>query len=42
MVLLTVLGYQSPVITFYHGIFNGMMIEGGGRWGYNTIWSNDN
>ena len=32
------LGYQHPVITVLHGLTNGVMIEGGARWGYDPIW----
>ena len=31
-------GYQHPVITILHGWANGVMIEGGARWGYDPIW----
>ena len=31
-------GYQHPVITIFHGWSNGVMIEGGARWGYDPIW----
>ena len=34
----TMLGYQHPVITILHGLMNGVMIEGGARWGYDPIW----
>ena len=33
------LAYQNPLITFLHGISNGVMIEGGAKWGYDPIWN---
>ena len=38
MILATLLGYQSIPVTILHGIANGIMIEGGARWGYDAIW----
>ena len=32
------LGYQNVIVTLLHGIANGVMIEGGARWGYDPIW----
>ena len=37
-VMITVLCYQSNFLTFCHGWFNGMAIEGGCRWGFDAIW----
>ena len=33
--------YQSIFVTVVHGYFNGMMIEGGARWGYDPVWEGD-
>ncbi len=33
--------YQSIFVTVVHAYFNGMMIEGGARWGYDPIWESD-
>ena len=30
--------YQSIFLTIVNGLFNGMMIEGGARWGYDTTF----
>ena len=32
------LGYQNVLVSILHGIANGVMIEGGARWGYDPIW----
>ena len=40
MVIITILGYQNPLVTILHGIGNGVMIEGGCKWGYDAIWEN--
>ena len=29
-------------MTFLHGVSNGVMIEGGARWGYDPIWEKKN
>eukprot|EP00347_Sterkiella_histriomuscorum_P019710 403340585 len=34
--------YQNMVLSFAHAIFNGIMIEGGCRWGFSPLWENDN
>jgi hypothetical protein len=39
MIVLSFLGYQSKFLTIAHGIFTGIMIEGGSRWGYDPIWT---
>ena len=36
------LGYQNFIVTFLHGVSNGVMIEGGARWGYDPIWEKKN
>lgn len=33
--------YQSIFVTVVHAYFNGMMIEGGARWGYDPMWESD-
>jgi hypothetical protein len=38
MVLISLIGYQSIPAALIHGFCNGMMIEGGCRWGYDPIW----
>jgi hypothetical protein len=38
MVIIAMLGYQSIPAAIFHGLANGMMIEGGSRWGYDPIW----
>ena len=30
--------YQTVLLTIVHGIFNGITIEGGSRWGYDPVW----
>ena len=30
--------YQNVFFTLVHSIFNGIMIEGGCRWGYSPLW----
>ena len=37
-VLITFIGYQSPILTIAHGFAMGVMIEGGARWGFDPIW----
>ena len=37
-VMMTFIGYQTPILTIIHGFFNGGMIEGGVRWGFDAIW----
>jgi len=39
MIVLSFTCYQSPFISLVHGVFNGIMIEGGSRWGYDPIWT---
>ena len=38
-IVVTLIGYQSPFMTFLNGYFTGMYIEGGCRWGYDPIWT---
>lgn len=38
MVLQTLLGVQEPFMTFVCAYWNGVMIEGASRWGYDPIW----
>ena len=38
MILICLIGYQSVAAAIVHGYCNGMMIEGGCRWGYDPIW----
>ena len=38
MVLVVLIGYQSIPAALMMGFCNGMMIEGGSRWGYDPIW----
>lgn len=38
MFLVVLIGYQSIPAGIVHAFANGMMIEGGGRWGYDDIW----
>lgn len=33
--------YQSIFVTVVQAYFNGMMIEGGARWGYDPVWESD-
>jgi len=33
-----ILGYQDPILTFFHGYFCGLFVEGGCRWGYDPLW----
>lgn len=33
--------YQNTLLTLVHSIFNGIMIEGGCRWGFSPLWQND-
>jgi hypothetical protein len=33
--------YQSVFVTVVHAYFNGMMIEGGARWGFDPVWEAD-
>lgn len=39
MIVLSFTCYQTPFVTLVHGVFNGIMIEGGSRWGYDPIWT---
>ena len=32
------MGIQAPFLTFLSALFNGMMVEGAARWGYDAIW----
>ena len=38
MIMITFSCYQNTFVTILHAIFNGIMIEGGSRWGYDPIW----
>ena len=38
LILILLLGYQSVAAAVIQGYCNGMMIEGGSRWGYDPIW----
>ena len=38
MVILCFFGYQSWWVSFISGLSNGIMIEGGSRWGYDSTW----
>jgi len=38
MILVVLIGYQSIPAALMMGFCNGMMIEGGCRWGYDPIW----
>ena len=38
MILIVMFGYQSVTAAVIQGYCNGMMIEGGSRWGYDPIW----
>jgi hypothetical protein len=40
MIVLSFTCYQSTFTTVVAGIFNGVMIEGASRWGYDPIWTN--
>ena len=42
MFLTLIFGYQNVLVTVFHGIANGVMIEGGARWGYDPIWEKKN
>jgi len=33
--------YQSIFVTVVQAYFNGMMIEGGARWGFDPVWEAD-
>lgn len=37
--IVTIIGYQSELLTLVHGFAMGMMIEGGCRWGFDPIWT---
>lgn len=39
MVIIALIGYQSIPAAIIQGFCNGMMIEGGCRWGYDPIWN---
>ena len=36
--VMTLLCYQTTFLTFVHGYWNGMAIEGGARYGFDAIW----
>lgn len=38
MIVIVLLGYQSIPCAIVHAFCNGMMVEGGSRWGYDPIW----
>lgn len=38
MCMILFLGIQRPFMSFLCGWINGVMIEGGSRWGYDPIW----
>ena len=38
MCAIAILGVQKPFLSFLTGFSNGVMIEGGSRWGYDPIW----
>ena len=38
MTLVVFLGIQRPIFSFLCGLNNGVMVEGGARWGYDPIW----
>jgi hypothetical protein len=38
MLGLLLLGYQNWLFALVHGFANGVMVEGGSRWGYDPIW----
>jgi len=38
MFVLTFTCYQNFFVTVLNGVFAGIMIEGGSRWGYDPIW----
>ena len=38
MLIVAVVGYSSVAAALVQGFANGMMIEGGARWGYDDIW----
>jgi hypothetical protein len=38
MIVIALIGYQSLLAAFVQAFCNGMMIEGGSRWGYDPIW----
>ena len=40
MIVLSITGYQHVFVTVIHGLFNGIMIEGASRWGYDPVWTN--
>ena len=35
---LCMMGHPSTIVTVLHGVFNGIMIEGASRWGFDPIW----
>lgn len=39
MCLVLVGAAQTPYVSVLCGWFNGVMIEGGARWGYDPIWN---
>lgn len=38
MIVILTIGYQSIPAAIVHAFCNGMMIEGGSRWGYDPVW----
>ena len=39
LLVLTITCHQHPFITVVAGIFNGVLIEGGARWGFDAPWT---
>lgn len=40
-VMMTFIGYRTVALTLANGFFNGIMIEGGARWGFDPIWEKE-
>lgn len=38
MVVMVLTCYQNGFVTVVHAVFNGLMISGAARWGYDPIW----
>lgn len=41
MIVISIIGYQTPFLTIIQGIFSGVMIEGSSRWGLDPIWGDN-
>ena len=41
LILCSYLSYQDVLTAVLHGFCNGVMIEGGTRWGFDWVWERD-